>query len=123
MQAVEAIEHRQRDLYGITIIKGTYIGIAVGLRVYCPTEVVLRTDIGIHGRKESAGSTVFGHLVVVEFQFCTPHLMVVLHGILHALHNRQTGLGLRLCNIKRQYGKYDFSHTLFLLFTAKIWSF
>ena len=101
MQTVETIKHRQRNLYGIAIIEGANIGIAVGLRVYRPSEVVLRTDVGIHGRQEATGSTGLGNLVIVEFQFSLPHLMVVLHGILHALHGSPTRLSLCLCSIKR----------------------
>ena len=113
MQAAESVKHRQQCLNGVAIVKGAYIGVAVGLRVNRPSEVVLRTDVGINGRKEAPGSIVFGYFIIVEFQLCPPHLMVMLHGIPHALHGSPTRLCLRLCSIKCQDSNYNFSHTFF----------
>ena len=85
MQTTESVEYWQRRRELITIIKGTHIGIAVGLWVDGTTKVILGTDVAIHRRQEITDSTGLRCLIVVEFQLGLFHLVIMLHRILHAL--------------------------------------
>jgi len=66
MQAVESVEHGQRGLQGVAIIKGTYISIAIGRRVDGSPEVILGTDVGIYDRQESSCGTRLAGLIIVQ---------------------------------------------------------
>ena len=96
MHAAETVEHGQRSLQGVAVIKGVHIGIAVGLGVNGSSKVVLGTDVGIYGRQESSCGSCLLRPVVIQFQLSTLHLMIVLHGILHALQHRPGRLCLQI---------------------------
>ena len=94
MKPTESVEHGQRGRQLITIIKGTHIGIAVGLRVDGASEVILGANASIHRRQETTDSLRFLRLIVVEFQRSLFHLVVMFHSILHALlHCPRLGRG------------------------------
>ena len=115
MQTAEAIEDRQRGRQLITIIKGTDIGIAVGLRVDGTAEVILRSDASIQRRQEPTDGTCLAGLVVVELQRCPFHLMVVLHSILHTLLHGPFSLRCQLFDSPCQEYHQYLLHTLFVL--------
>ena len=88
VQSAEAVEHGQRGIHAVVVIEGAHVGIGIGLRVDGAAEVVLGSYAGIHRWQEIADGTQLRCLVVVEFQFGSLHLMVMLYGILHALLHR-----------------------------------
>ena len=118
MNTTEAIEDRQRCRQLITIIKGTHIGIAVGLGVDGSSKVILCPDIPIDSRQKPAYSASLCGFIVVEFERCLSHLVVVSHGICHTLLHGEL-LCLGFASLHRGKNETDNNcrfHTLNVIF-------
>ena len=85
---LKAVEQGNRGTHAVAIIKGTHVGIGVGLRVDRPTKIILVAYAGMQRGQESTHRLRLVAPIVFHGQPLLCHLVVVLHGVAHTLLHR-----------------------------------